>query len=76
MFIMYNEQVCKLFFIFIYVYILLCINFYYVEINKIKNYFNVMKNKCVVIFSGMVNVVNVVDLFIEYIKILNKIDLI
>lgn len=35
-----------------------------------------MKKKCVVIFSGMVNVVNVVDLFIEYIKILNKIDLI
>lgn len=67
---------CVSCFLFLYINILLCINFYYVEINKIKNYFNVIKNKCVVIFSGMVNVVNVVDLFIEYIKILNKIDLI
>lgn len=51
-------------------------NSYHAEINKIKNYFNVTKNKCVVISSGMVNVVNAADLLIEHTKTLNKIDLI
>lgn len=66
----------KLSSIFVHVYILLRINSYHAEINKIKNYFNVTKNKCVVISSGMVNVVNAADLFIEHTKTLNKIDLI
>lgn len=76
MFTMYNEQVRKLSSIFIHVYILLRINSYHAEINKIKNYFNVTKNKCVVISCGMVNVVNAADLLIEHTKTLNKIDLI
>lgn len=80
MFTMYNEQVRKLSSIFIHIYtiyyILLRINSYHAEINKIKNYFNVTKNKCVVISSGMVNVVNAADLLIEHTKTLNKIDLI
>lgn len=76
MFTMYNEQVRKLSSIFIHIYILLRINSYHAEINKIKNYFNVTKNKCVVISCGMVNVVNAADLLIEHTKTLNKIDLI
>lgn len=70
-----GAQVVFYFHTYIY-YILLRINSYHAEINKIKNYFNVTKNKCVVISSGMVNVVNAADLLIEHTKTLNKIDLI